>query len=596
MQGNLWNRREPPVLNSHDAFVHLEVNETLTIDRHVTIESLVLSGTGTVALTGSDASLTILSSFSWLGADISGTAGAGDSVVNLYGSSVKCSLTSTYLKYVKISNFGNFTFSCGNFVVDHAVLTNEERGIMLVNTTSSNPLAVERDVAEIFYEGYPGYILNVDANLRYTYPPGEAVFDVVSPDVVYIRETPSAQHLYPLLVSGDIASQRFYHLAGAAGLNAFNGTMYDEVALNVEVTGCAKLCRVRTWCKSFDFYKYKSICYLSRFTSSMVGGLTAIEGNDIDTYAVHYNMKAFRNSIVYDDPVAIAALNAIAIDPMGSHLKNEGELFISGSGVFSLDIPMVSNATGATVINSSELILHLGGTIGSGSSINVEGGWLTVDGVEDTAFAAEPGSEIRSTINNSTIEFSGSSNTLSGYIRDVNIRISNIAVVYMNMDFDVTLESVVVSATAVLVGPKGHALQSLTYIRLLDKAVVISRNTTLICDALEISGTALVNATARGYPGGLGPGAGISAEFNPSGGSYGGIGGSNRFNSSITNIESQYSGAYGSSFFPSDFGSGGGSIADGTRGKAGGGFISLFVRLFTFYLYLCLIHTDSSLM
>lgn len=577
--GALWNRRSPPI-NTSTVEVQLGINETITIDEHVVVKSLSFSGPGVITIAPSGGSLTVLDTFLWTGGNFHSTAQGEVANIFLMGNSSFCFSKDVYLGFITVENHGNMTWSCGNMIVTNAILQNEVGGSFYITPSAGDTLSIERDVAAVEYDGTLGAILNVDANVRFTYPPGEAVYDVEADAVVRIRETSSVDQFYSLLVESDVQAQSYYHRTGAAGLEAYNGSIYDEIIENVDVTTCAKTCKNRDWCKSFDFYKYTSLCYLSRFTAAMAGGLTEIQGNDVSTYAVHYNIKSFRNTVVFGTESALAAAAERARNPLNSALINAGRVVVSGGGAVVLDVPLVSSNFSIVDINSfSELRCSLGGTFKYFSVVDVVQGVFVVDGLSGTTMTVEATSALHSSTRNGTVSVTGAGEfLLLGVVQDVFLEVSECATARMDSDMSSRLRSLTLSEYAAFYGPENNSLYSDLVVALMDNSKLFSRNTTIISEKIVITSTAIINATSLGHKVGWGVGAGIAHLLSASGGSHGGIGATIYDSANVSAADIQYSSAYGSSYFPATFGSGGGIGYNTPLGGAGGGIIAIRAR------------------
>lgn len=577
--GSLWNRREPPV-NTSTVEISLNINETLLVDAHVLVSTLFFFGPGSVVMSGSSSSLTVSESFLWSGGNFDNSVRTEDAVISLMGNSSICTSSDVYLSYIKFKNYGNCTWTCGNLIVSNVLFSNEATGVMEMIAAGGQTLSIERDVSEVEFDASPGNVLNVEANLKYTYPFDQAVNDIEVADVIRLRETSSSDQLYNLLVESDADAQNYYYRAGAAGLDAFNGSMYIEVVENTDVTICAKTCRDRGWCQSFDFFKYLSMCYLSPFTAAMVGGLTKIGGNDIATFATHYDLKIFHKTVVFRDPVKLAAAARRARNPLNSEVSNIGKLKIAGGGTVGIDIPVNMKDDGVMqIVVLSELVCSLGGNFEGSSNIDIVSGRFTSNGPAGTQFIIQTSSVVHSSSSEGSLSVIGEGHFLIfGSIQDINMTVAGSAIVKFEAGMLVNLRCLSIDETAYLYAPDSNIFFTEFYIYILGNSRFVSRNTTLLSDFINISDGAYVNASGLGHASGTGPGVGMDSMYSASGGSYGGIGGNVYHSANRSDLGSIFGAAYGSTFFPSLFGSGGGVGFNSPAGGSGGGYVAIRSR------------------
>ncbi len=81
-------------------------------------------------------------------------------------------------------------------------------------------------------------------------------------------------------VSISISAGNYMHIPNAA----ISGHNTKHLS-NVSVQDCMEACDQELWCQSFDYYKGKNQCDLSKKTADEVGGLkTNYTGNPYDHY------------------------------------------------------------------------------------------------------------------------------------------------------------------------------------------------------------------------------------------------------------------------------------------------------------------------
>ena len=354
--------------------------------------------------------------------------------------------------------------------------------------------------------------------------------------------------LWPLSVDLDSAAAAYY--AHDVGLPVhYNYSMYNESLIDVDQDQCATACMSSGWCKSFDYYMHASLCLLSYFTASQIGGLSTVSTHPLSVSHYEYDKDRWGLSEI--------------VSP--SSVLNSGLIRIASSTICS------SVAIEATMVmdNSSTIVISDGAVLSL-----AQGGTSTASAQFDlcnatVVFETEPFNMSASTVvnsdcgvGNSAVVYEGGHHVPSCDLRNVSIVARSGAYIVFDDVSEASMNNVEISESSTI-SWSDSASAVVDSLSLTDGAMLLVSNIAITARHIIIDNTSAISSSGNGYEQSSGPGAGVDHDLGASGGAHGGRGGS-AMADAVTS-------PYGSASWPTDMGSGGGRGGfEGTGGRGGG--------------------------
>lgn len=544
--GHMWNKRHAPKKATDVAIVDLGRNEVLRINVPVVIGNLSFSGDGYILFAGSVSNLTLTEGFSWFSGSLVSSSNRY-AVVATAGAARVCTQDRVFLRYVELVNEGSLVFDCGSIVFSNATLYNSVGSIMTISST----VTMERDVSFDLYDESPSSILNVDANIRFNLPVQTAPFDLFAPRTLRIVQTNSSTQEYTVSAESNERMAEIFLESGAPGLVPTNKTIYEYVLENTDENACGKICTTIPWCNSFDIFRAAELCYLSRFKASDLGGLTTLDGDTNVTSHFEVRAQAYMNA------------------EKSSTLRNDGRLYFT-SAIANLDVFVAG--TGKIYSVDSTVRYDRGADLTAfGTAVDLVRSSATVSG--KVSFQLGTNAIVKSSTASGTLTFDGGIGVIGGGMENIHFIATDSSVVSFDsiarnhsfLSFEGRNDTVINFLSEVLINVAEEFSVS-------TNSSVAARNAIITSDSVRVFYNSSITADGMGFASNLGPGAGASHSTSGGGASYGGIGGSSMPREFDIEL------AYGDSFLPTAFGSGGGRGYGSQDGGHGGGILAIHTK------------------
>lgn len=604
-----WNIGNIPGLDYSETIdkvsIHLNSNEAILIRDHITVRNLNITGFGSIYFTGSNASITVTENWicSMQNGRLSSIFEDESSQMRLLGYSEISALDtdSAYpdtltITRIHILNEGELNWRNGNIIGFNATIENDKVGSVRINAVQDMSLLT--DISKQQFIFYPHHILNVAADLHLNLPAGQAIRDIIVPDNVRLRqgrdpdgESTSTEEIWAIKVVTSDESMNYYEkevnfTQQFAGFNFTN--VYEKSFVEVATSyRCAELCLSFSWCVSFDFldgHRVNVTCLLSRYYGFEVGGLTGMMNSLSPTFA-HHELDS-----------QLGQLSNISLSAGGGgpfRLINYGDMLIAGGREVTMDVFISAEESATiTIVHNASVVLKHGAILADSASLNICSGSVTVSGGVLSANSSDvvlfSDCSMRG-VTGGMLKVSGSdsaviAHNIAASLSNIYLHLDNGAAVYMyhRLGVDVRFNELRISGGSSLLL---FGLPSLADLGTLlnvsgdvivegDGSEILARNLTIFADTVTVGVGARISSSGLGFSAGEGIGPGSNHSYSASGGSHGGLGG--------PGLVDAIGPSYGSTLFPTDFGSGGGSSLGGpspTVGGAGGGALWLQARI-----------------
>eukprot|EP01038_Epipyxis_sp_PR26KG_P006691 gene6691-9175_t len=571
---SMWSSGLPSEYSA--AIINIGLTEAIYLKQNITLSSLTLiSG---VIYQSPNTTITILNQFNITSGLISVSTSESllfTANIMVYGQSIINGESSFTLKSIYFNQInGTVYWKNGDIILSNSTINIHNNATISIQNDASSILKIITDQSRTCFDEYPYSVLNTAINLEFSLPVAASAYDLIVNDAVRaVVATDSNVHLYRLAAYDSYRATKFYS-SSVTGLDlGYKQSMYNQTESDVSVNECATLCiQAKSWCKSFDYKVLNQSCYLSAFKKSQVGGLTAISSikNNISFPISHYELRSYEREM--DSFLIIDGLILIE----SNQIETTTKLLIDVTTTMS-NQAYISTPSNITVLQTLEMLDNFVGKFYSKTLL------MLINNNSSLRLSSEAeitnGNSISSSQNTTQISFLSGSHYLKGKITgNISVNLDNNAVLSIVSRSNIANNSVMFSELSLrgssqvdFAGNRSWSILS-SIISLSESSKIYANISSFIwSDSVIISNSSSISASGKGFSKMTGPGAGERYFSGASGASHGGRGGPGKVDAK--------SSPYGSVYFPSSAGSGGGvGFYNDSSGGNGGGIIHLYSR------------------